>query len=483
MTAASPATPAEGKKGHLFGFKMPDFSVLKDGRVQTLIYAKNVQKLGIATLSYGASIYLADTGASQIEVSLVACTGYVAALMFGFQGGTVVDSISKRTAMALGYAAMAILCFVVPVVFGTDVPDLIVLAFLVAVLGTVTGPSIKAAVALVATPAAMATVASVLNLFGSFGTAIGQAFVAPILIKVWGIDGVMYGAGIILLSGAIWSLKVPKEAAQKSVDQALRDVDWKPQALDLRGIARWVMSARAVATIVLVGAVVVALGETVGTLIPVYVRDVLEADPASSVFIFAPAGLGYLAGMLAAPWAIARWGARRFGFAAFLITGVGIMLFGLVDLVAPILAPISPTRLFELLPNVELSDKVLAAGFIALPANFGSTATGASVQVYINQKVPLLRQGGVFGMEEVVENSLTIVAILLLGAIATWLGSEVVFIVAPFIVMGFIVWLIRYSYRRAGEAVPNYRTVVDQLWEGPGDEEAEEPRATAAQGQ
>jgi hypothetical protein len=366
---------------------------------------------------------------------------------------------------------MAVLCFVVPLVFGTDVPDLVFLSFLVATLGTVTGPSIKAAVALVATPAAMATVASVLNLFGSFGSAIGQAFVAPILIKLGGIDWVMYGAGIILLTGAIWSLKVPQELTHTSFQQVLRDVDWKPRALDLRGIARWVMSAQRVATIVLIGAVVVALGETLGSLIPVYVRDVLDADPTYAVFIFAPAGIGYLLGMFTAPWAIEKWGARHFGFAAFFITSVGIMLFGLVELVAPILGPLSPTRLFELLPHVDLSNETLAAGFIALPANYGSTATGAAVQVFINEKVPLERQGGVFGMEKVVENALTIVAILSLGLVATWLGSEVVFIVAPFVVLSVIVWLIRYSYRRAGEPVPSPRQVVEGLWEGPGRED------------
>src|SRR5215211_312946 len=142
MTAA--AAPADDKKRHLFGFEFPDFSVLKDGNVQTLIYAKNVQKLGIATLSYGASIYLAQNGASQIQVTLVAVTGYVAALLFGAQGGMVVDKSSKRTAMAAGYALMAGLCFTVPFIFGTDVIDLIFLAFLVSILATVTAPSIKA---------------------------------------------------------------------------------------------------------------------------------------------------------------------------------------------------------------------------------------------------------------------------------------------------------------------------------------------------
>src|SRR5215217_2892328 len=468
MTAA--AAPAEDKNRHLFGFEFPDFSVLKDGNVQTLIYAKNVQKLGIATLSYGASIYLAQNGASQIQVTLVAVTGYVAALLFGAQGGMVVDAVATRTAMALGYALMAALCFIVPIVFGTDVVDLIFLAFLASAIATVTSPALKATVAVVATPAAMATVASVLNLFGSFGSAIGQAFVAPILINVSGINACMYGAGIILATGAIWSLKVPRETGRESPTQALREVEWKPRALDLRETARWVISVPAIATIVLVGSIVVALGETVTSLMPIYVRDVLDTDPTYSIYVIAPAGLGYLAGTVTAPWMIKRFGVRRFGFAAFLVTAVGVMLFGLVDLVAPFLAPISPTRLFELF-GADLNDKALAAGFIAMPANYGSTATSASVQNYINARVPLLRQGAVFGMEEVIDNALTIVTMLTLGTIATLFGSEIVFLIAPPLTLAVVVWLIRYSARRAGQEAPSRRAVVEELWVGPAAEQ------------
>src|SRR5262249_62129292 len=99
-------------------------------------------------------------------------------------------------------------------------------------------PAPKAPVPLVATVAAMATVAAVLNLFGSFGTAIGQAFVAPILIKVSGIDAVMYVSGVILACAAIWVRRVPADptGTGKSTREALKGVDWKPKALDLRGI-------------------------------------------------------------------------------------------------------------------------------------------------------------------------------------------------------------------------------------------------------
>jgi MFS family permease len=473
MTASSAAVADESKKkGHLFGFEFPDFGVLKDHNVQTLIYAKNVQKLGIATLSYGGAIYLAETGASQIEISLVAVSGYVAALLFGFQGGLVVDKTEKRAAMFAAYAIMAVLCFVWPTIFGTSVLALLFLAFVVAMLSTITAPAIKAAVALVATPAAMATVAAVLGLFGSFGTAIGQAFVAPILMKVSGIDACMYGAGIILASGGIWSLRVPKETGLESPEQAVKETDWKPRALELRSISRWVMNTPAVATVVLIGSAVVALGETLSSLIPVYVRDVLDADPANAIYIFAPAGLGFLAGTVTAPWLMTKFGQRKLGFGAFIVTAIGMAMFGFIDTLAPILAPISPTQLFNLLPNVDLNDKMLAAGFIAMPANYGSTATAAAVQNFINERVPLVNQGGVFGMEKVVDNILIIVAVLSMGALATAVGSQIVMVVAPVAVLAIVIWLIRYSFRTTGEVAPGSVAVVEELWSGPDGEEA-----------
>ncbi len=468
--SATQTAPDDGRRKHIFGFEFPDFSVLKDGRVQTIIFARNISKLGIATLSYGAMVYLAESGASQIQVSIVGSMGYLAALLFGAQGGAVVDSMTKRNALMFAYAAQAALCFIFPRFIGTSVIDLTILAFLVSTLATISGPALKATVAMVSTAAAMATVAAVLNLFGSFGTAIGQAFVAPILIKVSGIELVMYASGVILFCGAIWVRRVPPDTIppSKSTREALRSNDWKPKALDVRGIASWILSNRAVSTIVLVGAVVASLGEAVGTLIPVYVREVLDADPSWSVYIFAPAGLGYLAGAVCAPWLIDKFGERRVGFIALTITSVGVMLYAFIDGVAPFLAPISPSRLFGLI-GVELSDEMLAAGFLAIPANFGSTATSAAVQNFINRRMPLITQGGVFGMQRLLENALSLIVVLGLGAIATVFGSKVVFFIAPVTVFAVVVGLLWFSHRTTGQAEPT-REVLDELWRGAGEE-------------
>jgi MFS family permease len=244
---------------------------------------------------------------------------------------------------------------------------------------------------------------------------------------------------------------------------ALQAVDWKPRALSLRWNAEWIVKQRGVATILLAGAVVVAMFEAFNTLIPVYVRDVLDADPANAVYIFAPAGIGFLIGTFATPKLISQFGERRLVMFSLGLLSVSMILFGLVEVVAPVLAPFSPLRLLEWLFGADVNDKVLAASLIAVPANFGSTAAGASVQVYVNRVVPLERQGMTFGLEEVQENALTLVAVVTLGVIANIVGPALVFIFTPIVAVGAVLLMLQYSYRETNGFQVSRRDALDML--------------------
>ena len=46
-------------------------------------------------------------------------------------------------------------------------------------------------------------------------------------------------------------------------------------------------------------------------------------------------------------------------------------------------------------------------------------------------------------MQEVLDNALTLFAVLVLGILATVLGSKLVFIIAPPLIVGIVIWLIR----------------------------------------
>ncbi|MEZ4499950.1 MAG: hypothetical protein R2839_07675 [Thermomicrobiales bacterium] len=93
---------AEDKPNFRTALKLPSVSILATSRAAS--------KLATAIVSYGAMVYLAIQGATQLQISLVSASTYAAALAFGIQGGSLSDSLSKRLALATGYLAQAMLC-------------------------------------------------------------------------------------------------------------------------------------------------------------------------------------------------------------------------------------------------------------------------------------------------------------------------------------------------------------------------------------
>lgn len=443
---------------------VPYRAILRRRNVRLLAGSRFTSRMAQTTLSYGSMVHLSQAGASQLGVSLVGSVSYVAPLFFGVQGGAAADTMSKRVALAFGFGAQSLLCFLSALLIGTSVGGLMFLMFMTSLLMVIVTPSIKAAVAIVSTAPEMASVNAVIALVGSVGSAIGSTIIAPVLISVSGIDVVLYVAGTLFALGAIRVFKIDAEHGKPEAG-AWRRLDWKPRAISLRANSDWIRDHRSVSTMILTGAIVMALFEAFTTLIPIYVRDVLNANPAHSVYIFAPAGVGFLVATVLAPWIIMRFGERRLAVVAFGCLAVGVMLFGLIDPIAPIVSIVSPLRLLEPF-GVHLNDKVLAASVIALPTNFGSTAAGAAVDNFINRHVPADRQGATFGLKEVQENALALATIITLGVISNLFGARVVMIVAPTIVTLAVLWLLRYSFRHEDEPLMSRREAFALLTSG-----------------
>lgn len=415
-------------------------------------------------------VYLATQGASQFQISLVASSTYLAALLFGLQGGSLADTLSKRVAILLGYIGQAAVCILVPILFGTDVLELMFIMFMSSALMQLISPSLKASVALVASPGQLATVSASVSVIGSTASAIGSSILAPVLIKHWSINVLLFVTGGIYLLGAVRTLAMPAEAKATKLRQAVGEVDWRPTALSMKSTANWIVNQRDVATMILMGGAVVALFEAFNTMIPVYIRDVLHADPVNAVYIFAPAGIGFAIGTALSPKLMYRFGERKLALIGAACLSISMIMFGTVEFFAPYLAPFSPLRLLGWLFDVQISDEVLAASLIAIPANFGSTAAGAAVVTYINRRVPLVSQGATFGLQSVQNNALTLVTIMVLGVISGIVGSQMVFIFSPFVVFGAVMWLIRYSYREVADQDITRHDALRTLVETSGDD-------------
>jgi MFS family permease len=444
-TAADAIPPAPAKVTYR--------SVLKHHDVKILAASRAAVKMAGSTLSYGAMVYLAQIGASQIQISAVNAAQYLAALIFGMQGGVLADTLSKRFAMLFGFCTQAALCILIPIFLGTEFGALLLLMFLTSLLNQVISPSLKATVAIVSSPEEMATCSALVSLIGSVASAIGSGFLAPILMKTTNIEVVVGIAGLLYVIGAIRIYRLPDTEKARGVREALHSVDWKPRSLSLRYNARWVYEHRPVASMMLIGGMCGAMFEGFNSLIPLYVAEVLDSDPANAIYIFAPAAIGYIVGAVWGPALMHRFGERRLAIISLLCMVAGLALFGIIDAVATPFAAINPLRLLTVF-GLTFSTLVLAAGMIAVPANFGSTSSGQAVQTYINRNVPVQQQGGIFGLNSVQNNALNLVTIMGLGIVAEIVGPQLVFLVAPLVIGMAMAWFLRYSYLSEGKAAP-----------------------------
>jgi len=432
-------------------------SVLSQAPVRIVAVSRFLSRMGAQIMTYGIMVFLAAAGSSQFEISLAKSASFLAALLFGLQGGMLADSRPKRQILLISFAALGAVCLLTPFLLGTSGGDLLFVIFVSSAISQVVSPGLKSIVAIVSTPAELATTSALVNIVGSIGSSIGSTFIAPFLIKQSGVDAILIVAGILYLFSAIRIYRLPTAEAlgKQETSKRLRDLDWKPRALSLRYNANWIMANRPIASMLLVGALSASLLQGVTALVPIFVRDVLVEDPTNSVYIFILSGVGFFVGASISPKLVKRFTERRVAVWSLALMAVSVILFSMIKALDKPLAVISPLRLVNLFTDANLSDAVLAAGLIAFPANLGSTMCLQAVQVYINRNVPENQQGGVFGLQQVQENVLNLFVILLLGLIAVVTGPQYIFLFAPIVVGALGLALLSYVFWHSTGKAPH----------------------------
>jgi MFS family permease len=290
---------------------------------------------------------------------------------------------------------------------------------------------------------------------------LGSAILAPVLVKSASIDALCFVAGALFLFAAIRAVRLPAGKHAEASRPRERSGGFKLPSLG-RFLA-WMTNHMAVATMILVAAAVQALSSVFDTLQPIFVRDVLEADPANAVYIFLPGAVGAVIGTFTAPHLARKFGLRGLAVASLLMFAAAMMMFGLINIVAPVLGPLNPLRFVDRFG--ELGEELLAAGMIAILVKFATAATSIAVQTYINQRTPVEAQGSAFGMQAFISNAFGLTGTLTVGVLATVFGSRFVFLVAPLLVAVALVVLIQASFRMAKREVPSSRDAIATLFD------------------
>lgn len=443
----------------LFYVFLPNATIIRRRRFQSVVVSRLLSDAGQQALAYGAIVATVRGGGSAFESALLGVAVVVPPTLFGLYGGTVADALPKRVALAAVYNMQAALCVLVPLLLGTDLAAAFFLLFAVHSLGQISGPTESAVIPYVASEEELASAASIVSFASNVGTAIGTALLAPIMVRLFGTDAVFYAGGVMLALAAtrVYDLRTA---------EAPKRIDWRrPPDVNIRATIAWLVQQPAVGTMILLAVLAGTANVVLQTLAPQYVSEVLGVDPADAVFVFGPSALGLAAALIMAPPFIRRFGERPVALTGFIILTVTLVLLGLVDQLSPILAPVSPLRIVELVFQVEISDDLQAAGVLAIFVGFGFSLAATAVQTYVNRRVPLGYQGRAFALQSVLKNGASIVPLLTLGAIAATIGVEAVLVVAPFALLLMAFALVRFSAAMGGASPPRSLDVIASFWD------------------
>ena len=438
---------------------LPEPSIARSLRFQQVLASRFLSDAGQQALAYAALVAVVRSGGSALEAALVGVAALVPPMALGLYGGAVAVALPKRVALAATYNLQALLCFIVPSTVGTGLPELILLIFAVNTLGQVSGPTESSILPLVASDAELASAASLVNFASAAGAALGTALLAPVLVRAFGVDTVLYVAGVLLLLAASRVFDLP-------TGERRREVRWRLPRVQVRAAVRWLAQERAVGTMVMVG-VLAGTASVVGqTLAPRYVQSALRTDAADTVYVFAPSVLGLALALASAPALMRRWGERLAALAGFVVTTTSLVLLGLVGPLTDIVDPVNPIHLLDLV-GIELGERLRTASLLALPLGFGVALTATCVQTYINRRVPLAYQGRTFAMQSSLRNGTAIIPLLVLGAASAAFGVERVLLASPGVLLVLAVSLVALSLRFAGRAPPGRLEVLRSFWEEP----------------
>jgi MFS family permease len=439
---------------------LPAPSIARDLRFQHLLLSRFLSEAGQQTLAFGALVAVALNGGSALDVALVGVAGLLPPALLGLYGGVVADQLPTRLALAGAYVGQALLCFVVAAFFDTsDLSVMIVLLLGFNALAQVSTPTEAAVLPLVANEEQLASAASLIGLAQAIGQGFATALFAPVMVKAFGVESVIYLAGVLMLL-----------AASRVFDLPVGEKDWQMRLPPMRGrltrAVRWLVRHPAVGTMIVFSVLAGTVNIVLVTLAPRYTVAVLDTDPTNTAYVFAPSAIGVGLGLIIAPFVIRRFGERVVAMSAVFIAALSLFLLGAIGTVTDIVDPVNPLHVTGLF-GLDMNERVRTAGLLAIPLAFGVTLTGTAVQTYINRNVPITHQGRTFALQGALRNGTAIIPLLTLGIAAGEFGADKVLLFSPLVLLAMAYALVAVSFRISGIQPPRRLQVMETFWDEP----------------
>ncbi|MEE8369567.1 MAG: MFS transporter [Dehalococcoidia bacterium] len=400
-----------------------DLRLLSNLRFRRLLGSRVIGQTAQNALLYTLLILVVAKTDSSVQSTLLIIAFTLPSIILGIPAGAVADILPKRLTLTVGYLLRAAVAGAL-IVYSGDVWTIFLLAAALSTVGQFFLPAEAASVPAIIRreqlPAANALMVFTLIM----GQVAGMVILAPLLFKLIGADAV-FVVVIALFLVATWVVaqvpmgRPPAEAG---------DIMPSSTAGMMQGFRILRTNRQAyLAVVYLVTAT--ALTKVLVILLPKYTRDVLNIAPEDTVFVAAPAAIGAALGLLLAPplsRAIGSWRVAGLGFALFLLGMIGL---GLIVYVRAFLIANLDLGITLVEDRAGISSVITVAMILAIPLGLAFSLVSVGTRAVLNEATPQQVQGRVFAVQMAAGDFLSLLPLLIVGAVADLAGVRATLLV------------------------------------------------------
>lgn len=406
-------------------------ALLTDRRFASLWLSQGIAQTAQNAILFSLLVVILDITGSSIHTSLLVLAFILPSVPFGFIVGVVLDRVRKDSVLVVTNLLRAGACMLF-FFFHSNEWVIYGIAAGFATAGLFFNPAVVALIPSLVSRERLVPANSLYNFTVTGAQLVGIVFIAPVMLKSVGASGMFIAGAVFFIAAAFLAYqlhevrekrgpKLPQGAIFGSIPAEFRE-SWRTLAADryaFLALAQLIMSS----TLVLMFAI----------LIPRYMRDVLDVPADNAAFVFAPTGIGALAGLRFLPW-LSKKGKNRAVIIGLIGLAASLVLLALVQPLADITQAAPGSANLEKLLRISLLQALTMV--IAGPMGFSYALLNAPAQTVLHERAPPEMRGRIFATQVVSANFISLLPLLIIGAATDWLNITVTLLMLATAVLG-----------------------------------------------
>jgi MFS family permease len=418
-------------------------ALLLEPRFATLWLSQGVAQTAQNAILFTLLVLVLDLTGSSAASSVLVLAFILPSIFFGVFVGVLLDRWNKARVLLVTNLLRTGACLLY-LFFNDDVLALYAISLVFSTSGLFFNPAIVALIPSFVPRDKLVNANSLYNFTLTGAQLIGMVFIAPTILKAFDERVMFITAAVLYTLGAVMALWLSTQRAEGDVELPEGPLfggipgqfreGWRALTSDIHSALAMVQMTLS-ATLVLLFAI----------LIPRFMSDVLGVAPDNAAFVFAPTGIGALVGLRFIPAFSRRWGKGRVVIIGLVGLAIAIALLatvrGLAEIMETTPGPLNPEEILglSLLQTLTM--------LFAFPMGFSYALLNAPAQTVLHERAPPEMRGRIFATQIVSANFISLLPLLVVGAITDFAGITAV-------LLGLSAFLLGFAYLSSRVGVP-----------------------------